>query len=172
MYDTRWPRPGPAMAALAALLGLVAGAVLGLSSPGGTPRAEAHAPVETTVAHATTTLPERFHTVILGSYDNRANAERRLRQVHRMGVGDAGILEQSEYDLRIAYAEDRLRQVRRLGVRDAHILSQTEYQLGIPYAVYSGVYATREEAMAHLQELAGYDIPPNGRFYREVTRIA
>ena len=142
MYDTRWPRPGPAMAAVAALLGLVAGAVLGLSSPGGTPRAEAHAPVETTVAHPATTLPQRFHTVILGSFRNRA------------------------------YAEARLRQVRRLGVRDAGILSQTEYQLNTPYAVYSGVYPTQEEAKAHLQELAGYDIPPNGRFYREVTRIA
>ena len=142
MYDTRWPRPGPAMAAVAALLGLVAGAVLALSSPGSAPPAQAGAPVETTVAHPATTLPPRFHTVILGSFHNRA------------------------------YAEARLRQVRRLGVRDAGILSQTDYQLGIPYAVYSGVYATREEARAHLQELAGYDIPPHGRFYKEVTRIA
>jgi hypothetical protein len=142
MYDTRWPRPGPATAAVAALLGLVAGAVLGLSSPGSAPRAEAHAPVETTVAHPATTLPQRFYTVILGSFRNRA------------------------------YAEARLRQVRRLGVRDASILSQTEYQLSTPYAVYSGVYPTQEEARAHLQELAGYDIPPRGRFYKQVTRIA
>jgi hypothetical protein len=143
MYDTRWPRPGPAMAAVAALLGLVAGAILGLSSPSSAPQAQARAPVETTVAHPTTTLPERFHTVILGSYDNYANAERRLRQVRQMGVRDAGILEQSEYDVSTAYA------------------------------VYSGHYATREEAMAHLQELAGYDIPaPTGRFYKLVTRSA
>jgi hypothetical protein len=140
MYDTRWPRPGPAMAAVAALLGLVVGAVLGLSSPSSAPPAQAGAPVETTVAHPTTTLPQRFHTVILGSFHNRA------------------------------YAEARLRQVRRLGIRDAGILSQTRYQLGIPYAVYSGVYATQEEARAHFQELAGYDIPLAGRFYKEVTR--
>ena len=140
MYDTRWPRPGPALAAVAALLGLVAGALLGLSSLSSAPPAQAGAPVETTVAHPTTTLPQRFHTVILGSFHNRA------------------------------YAEARLRQVRRQGVRDAGILSQTRYQLGIPYAVYSGVYATREEARAHFQELAGYDIPLAGRFYKEVTR--
>jgi hypothetical protein len=140
MYDTRWPRPGPATAAVAAVLGLVAGAVLGLSSPGSAPRAEASAPVESTVAHPTTTLPERFHTVILGSYNEQANAEARLRQVRRLGVGDAAILTQAEYQLRTAYA------------------------------VYSGVYATQEEAKAHFQELAGYDIPPTGRFYKEVTR--
>ena len=43
MYDTRWPRPGPAMAAVAAVLGLVAGIVLGLSSPGTAPQAQASA---------------------------------------------------------------------------------------------------------------------------------
>ena len=67
MYDTRWPRPGPAMAAVAALLGLVAGAILGLSSPGTAPQAQASAPPETTVAPTTTTLPDEFHTVILGA---------------------------------------------------------------------------------------------------------
>ena len=142
MYDTRWPRPGPAMAAVAALLGLVAGVVLGLSSPGSAPQAQAAGPVETTVAATTTTLPERFHTVILGSYDVRSNADNRLRQVREMGVRDAGILEQSEYNLSTAYA------------------------------VYSGHYDTQEEAMAHLQELAGYGIPRRDRFYKEVTRTA
>jgi hypothetical protein len=140
MYDTRWPRPGPAMAAVAAALGLVAGIVLGLSFPGSAPKAQASPPVETTVAPTTTTLPEAFHTVILGSYDDRGNAEARLRQVRQMGVRDAGILERGRWVLNTAYA------------------------------VYSGQYETEEEARAHLQELAGYGIPPSGRFYREVQR--
>jgi hypothetical protein len=60
-----------------------------------------------------------------------------------------------------------------MGVKDAGILTQTQYQLSTAYAVYSGHYATREEAMAHLQELAAYNIPaPTGRFYKEVTRSA
>jgi len=119
------------MAAVAAVLGLVAGIVLGLSSPGSPPRASAAAPAETTVAPTTTTLPSDFHTVILGSYDVRANAE------------------------------DRLRQVRRQGARDAALLDQEEYNLGTRWAVYSGVFKTRELAEAHRQELTGLGITPS-----------
>jgi hypothetical protein len=140
MYDTRWPRPGPAMAAVAAVLGLVAGTIFGLSSPGSAPKAQANVPVETTVAPTTTTLPDEFHTVILGSYDLRAEADARLRQVRTMGVPDTGILDDQQF------------------------------VLGKPFAVYSGHYETQDEARAHLQELAGYGIPPRDRYYKQVTR--
>jgi hypothetical protein len=123
MYDTRWPRPGPAMAVVAAVLGLVAGAVLGLSSAATAPPAEAGAPPGTTAGPTTTTLPEAFHTVILGSFNDRPNAEARLRLVRRQGVDDAGLLDQARW------------------------------QLATRYAVYSGQFKTREEAEAHLQEL-------------------
>ncbi len=123
MYDTRWPRPGPAMAAVAAVLGLVAGVVLGLSSPGSPPQAQAAGPVETTVAPTTTTLPERFWTVVLGSFDERPNAELRLRRVRGRGAKDAGLLDQERYEL------------------------------GTRWAVYSGVFKTEEEAEAHMEEL-------------------
>jgi hypothetical protein len=128
MYDTRWPRPGPAMAAVAALLGLVAGVVLGLSSPGSSPPAQAAAPVETTVAPTTTTLPDDFHTVILGSYNERPNA--------------------------VAY----VREVRGQGVRDAALLDQEDWELGTRWAVYSGVFGSQEQAEAHLQVLAGLGV--------------
>jgi hypothetical protein len=130
MYDTRWPRPGPAMAAVAAVVGLVAGAIFGLSS-GSAPQAQANVPVETTAAPTTTTLPEEFHTVILGSYDERANAEARVRQVRNQGV------------------------------EDADLLDQEQWQLGTRWAVYSGQFETREQAEAHRQELAGLGVAPS-----------
>ena len=37
------------------------------------------------MAATTTTLPEEFHTVVLGSYDDRANADARLREVRNQG---------------------------------------------------------------------------------------
>lgn len=140
MYDTRWPRPGPAMAAVAAVLGLVAGAILGLSSPGSAPPAQARAPVEPTFAPTSTTIPEEFHTVVLGSYNDRARADARLVAVRTMGVEDAGILDNQQY------------------------------VLGTAFAVFSGRYETQEEARAHQQELAGYGIPERDRYYKKVTR--
>jgi cell division protein FtsN len=131
MYDTRWPRPGPAMAAVAAVLGLVAGIVLGLSSPGSTPPARAASPVETTVAPTTTTLPDQFDTVVLGSYTDKAIAEARLRQVRKQGA------------------------------RDAALLDQQEYVLGTRWAVYSGVFKSQEQAEAHRQELTSLGIRPS-----------
>ena len=123
MYDTRWPRPGPAMAAVAAVLGLVAGAILGLSSPGSPPTAQASGPSETTVAPTTTTLPEEFETVVLGSFDDRGLAEERLRLVRSQGVKDADLLDDQRWDL------------------------------GTRWAVYSGVFRTEDEAEAHKEEL-------------------
>jgi cell division septation protein DedD len=124
MYDTRWPRPGPAMAAVAALLGLVVGTVLGLSSPGSAPQAEARdTPVETTVEPSTTTLPERFFTVVLGSFNDRARADARLELV------------------------------RGRGVRDADLLDQEQYELGTRWAVYSGLFQSEDEAEAHMEQL-------------------
>lgn len=111
------------MAAVAAVLGLVAGAVLGLSSPGSAPQAEALAPVETTVAPTTTTIPEEFHTVVLGSFNERAFADARLAEVTRQGVKDAGILDNGQYDLRTRWA------------------------------VYSGLFQSEDEAEAHMEQL-------------------
>jgi hypothetical protein len=124
MYDTRWPRPGPAMAVVAAVLGLVAGAILGLSSPGAAPSAQASAPPETTVAPTTTTLPEEFETVVLGSFNDRAGAEERLRLVRSQGVKDADLLDDQQWDL------------------------------GTRWAVYSGIFKNEDEAEAHMQELS------------------
>jgi hypothetical protein len=141
MYDTRWPRPGPAMAAVAALLGMVAGAILGLSSPGPAPQAQASVPSETTVAPTTTTLPEEFHTVILGSFDDRDEANERLRLVRSQGVRDARLLDRDQ-----------------------------GYDIEVRWAVYSGLYDSRKEAEARIQELAGLGITE--RYWKHVTRTS
>jgi cell division septation protein DedD len=138
MYDTHWPRPGPAMAAVAAVLGVVAGALLGLSSAGSEPRAQASAAPETRAVATTTTLPATFHTVILGSFRDRAGANQRLRKLRDQGVGDAGLLDQEQYDI------------------------------GTRWALYSGHFATREQAEAHGQELGGLGITE--RYWKHVTR--
>jgi cell division protein FtsN len=83
------------------------------------------------VAPTTTTLPEDFDTVILGSYDERDNADRRLRQVRGQGA------------------------------RDAALLDQEEWEINTPWAVYSGQFGSREEAEAHRQELAGLGVTPS-----------
>ena len=91
------------MAAVAALLGLVAGVVLGLSSSGSPPPAQA-APVETTVAPTTTTLPDDFYTVILGSYNEHPNAVAYVREVRGQGVRDAALLDQEDWELGTRWA--------------------------------------------------------------------
>jgi cell division septation protein DedD len=123
MYDTRWPRPGPAMAAVAAVVGLVAGVILGFSSPGSEPAAQAGTASATSRPPATT-LPDDFHTVVLGSFDDLARADDTMRRLRDAGVDDAAVLKQSDYP-----------------------------SLGTAYAVYSGRFKTKAEAEAHEVEL-------------------
>jgi hypothetical protein len=124
MYDTRWPRPGPALAAVCAVVGLLVGVAFGLSSGSGQP-AEARGNPAPTAGQTTTTLPDDFWTVVLGSYHDRGGAERRLAEVHRLGVKDAAILRKADYP-----------------------------KLGVEYAVYSGEFTTSDQATGHMQELA------------------
>jgi hypothetical protein len=79
--------------------------------------------VETTVAPTTTTLPDEFETVVLGSFNERALADARLALVRRQGVKNAGLLDQERY------------------------------QLGTRWAVYSGVFESEDEAEAHMEQL-------------------
>jgi hypothetical protein len=124
MYDTRWPRPGPAMAAVAALVGLVAGVILGFSSGGPGPTAQAGS-ISDTTSPTVTTLLEEFHTVVLGSFNDRRNADGTMRKLREQGVDDAAILQREDYP-----------------------------SLGTEYAVYSGQYETQAEAEAREVELA------------------
>ena len=95
MYDTRWPRPGPAMAAACAAVGLLVGVALGLSS-GGSPAAEARGSPAAT-RRPTTTLPADFWTVILASPDDRAAADAAVATLKAQGVADVGVISKATY---------------------------------------------------------------------------
>jgi hypothetical protein len=125
MYDTRWPRPGPVMAAVAAVVGLIAGVILGFSAPGSGSAAQAGAASKTSTRPPATTVLEEFQTVILGSFDDLDHADAAMRRFRQAGVDDAGVLKQADYS-----------------------------SLGTAYAVYSGRFQTESDAEAHKVELA------------------
>jgi cell division septation protein DedD len=112
------------MAAVAAVVGLVAGILLGFSSAGPGSPARAGAAPETSIRRTATTLPAEFHTVILGSFDNLASADNTMRRLREQGVDDAAVLKQADYA-----------------------------SLGTRYAVYSGRFQDRSAAEAHEAEL-------------------
>jgi hypothetical protein len=112
------------MAAVAAVVGLVAGVVLGFSSPGTGPAAQAGTAPVTSTRRTATTLPVEFFTVVLASRDDREGALAAQAQFRRQGVRDAGILRRTDFP-----------------------------RLGTAYAVYSGLFATLGEARAHEAEL-------------------
>jgi len=113
------------MAAVAAVVGLVAGILLGFSSPGAGPAAQAGTAPETSIRRTATTLPAEFHTVILGSFNDLAHADSKRRLLREQGVDDAAVLKQADYS-----------------------------SLRTRYAVYSGRFGNRSAAEEHEAELA------------------
>jgi SPOR domain len=140
MYDTRWPRPGPAMAAVSALVGLLAGVALGISSAAGTKAEASGGSVPAGNRTTTTTLPDAFWTVVLASPNDRAVAEARAQALRAGGVEDAGVLSQDDYP-----------------------------SLGTRYAVYSGLFGSRDEAGGHRDELKQLGLKPTP-FIKQVSR--
>jgi SPOR domain len=112
------------MAAVAAVVGLVAGILLGFSSGGRGSPATAGASPKTSIRRTVTTLPAEFHTVILGSFDDLARADSKMRELRERGVDDAAVLKQADYP-----------------------------SLRTRYAVYSGRFENRSAAEAHEAEL-------------------
>jgi hypothetical protein len=112
------------MAAVAAVIGLVAGILLAFSSGGPGSPAQAGTAPETSIRRTATTLPAQFHTVILGSFDDPAFADSKMRKLREQGVDDAAVLKQADYS-----------------------------SLNTRYAVYSGQFGTRSAAEEHEAEL-------------------
>jgi hypothetical protein len=106
MYDTRWPRPGPAMLALAVLFGLVIGGVFGFTSGTSAGTGSGNGDVTgTTAAPVTTTLPASFHTVVVASGNQRAPLESRRTELRQRGVPELQVIARSQFpDLQRDYA--------------------------------------------------------------------
>ena len=113
------------MAAVGAVVGLLVGVALGLTSPASVGEAEAGVGPGTSARATTTTLPEEFYTVVLGSFNDREFARTKAAELRNQGVDDARVLRQSDYP-----------------------------SLNTSYAVYSGLFRTSDDAQAHLEELA------------------
>ncbi|HEX9342483.1 MAG TPA: SPOR domain-containing protein [Actinomycetota bacterium] len=125
-YDTRWPHPGPAMVLVAALAGLIGGIVLGLAvSAFQGPSSKASASPPTTTPAVSTTLPDRFFTVQLASFNNAGPRP------------DATV------------ARYRAQHI------DVAVLNSSDYHGFTPgfWVIYSGTLSTRTDARAYQQKL-------------------
>jgi SPOR domain len=124
MYDTRWPRPGPAMLAVAVLFGLVIGGVFGFTSGTSAGTGSGNGDVVGTTAAPATTLATTFYTVILASPYSQAEAQRKLGEMRSRGLTDAFIARQSEFR-----------------------------PLNTPFAVCTGQFATEAQQAARLAQV-------------------
>jgi hypothetical protein len=124
MYDTRWPRPGPAMLAVAVLFGLVIGGVFGFTSGTSAGAGSGDGDASESTASTGTTLATTFYTVIVASPSSQAAAQRKLDEMRSRGLTDAFIARQSEFR-----------------------------PLNTPYAVCSGQFKTDAEMRQHLAQV-------------------
>jgi cell division septation protein DedD len=137
MYDTRWPRPGPAMLAVAVLFGLVIGGVFGLTSGTSAGTGSGDGDVTGTSATTATTLPASFYTVVVASGNQRASLESRRAELRQRGVPELKVIARSQIP-----------------------------ELGTEYALISGVFTTRAEARQRESLLRGAGLQPYVRFIK------
>jgi hypothetical protein len=137
MDENRWPRAGPGLVAVFALLGLIGGILAGLFNPSGAQRSsDRTSETASTAPPAVSELPDQFYTVIVASIGvsrGRPAAEARASELRAAGVEDVGVLDPSRYHS-----------------LDAHY-----------WAVYSGVFSTWQQAVDHCDQIhaAHPDLP-------------
>jgi SPOR domain len=147
MDEYRWPRPGPLMVVVFALIGLIGGIAAGLLAPAGAQRgspsvANDEVTVPPTRAPA---LPDDFYTVILasiGSEQDRSVANQRAAAYRDAGVADAGVLDSSSYS---SLTKDY-------------------------WVVYSGVFSSEQDALDHRDEIRQAHPDLGNCYVKQVTR--
>jgi hypothetical protein len=128
------------MAAVAAVVGLVAGVILGFSSPGAEPAAQAGA--ATSTRPPARTPPDDFWTVVLRSERDRAVARDRAARLTGEGVPDVAVLDSDDYPtLHPGY-----------------------------FVVYSGQFTSEQRAKGHLGELTAQWPDLAGSYVRRAAR--
>ena len=137
MYDTRWPRPGPAMLAVAVLFGLVIGGVFGFTSGTSAGTGNGNGDATGTTATTATTLTASFYTVVVASGNQRASLESRRAELRRLGVPQLQVIAKSQFP-----------------------------ELGREYALISGVFATAAEAKQRESFLRNQGLPGPRPYYR------
>jgi hypothetical protein len=137
MYDTRWPRPGPAMLAVAVLFGLVIGGVFGFTSGTSAGTGNGDGGVTGTTTPPTTTLPASFYTVVVASGNQRARLESRRTQLRQQGIPELQVIARSQVP-----------------------------ELGTEYALISGVFTTAAKARQRESLLRGAGLRPYYRFIK------
>jgi hypothetical protein len=141
MYDTRWPRPGPAMLVVALLLGLVIGGVFGFTSRSGANQDGRDQTTTTTTRGATaTSRPTSFWTVIMSSPDSEDQRDRDLAKAKENGVPDAFPVSSDQWE-----------------------------PVATDYAICSGTFTTEAQATAHAERMQELRYSGNP-FPRRLTR--
>ena len=147
MDEYRWPRPGPGMVVVFALIGLIGGIAAGLLAPAGAQRGSQQdggdqATVPPTRAPA---LPDDFYTVILASISaeqDRSVANQRAAAYRDAGVADVRVLDSSTY---ASLSKDY-------------------------WVVYSGVFSSEQDALDHRDEIRQAHPDLGNCYVKQVTR--
>jgi len=124
MYDTRWPRPGPALLVVSTIIGLIVGGILGISFPASSADQQAETTTTVTAPQTTAPAPANFFTVVLASPSSFKDAQARMARFRSQGIADVRILARTQYPA-----------------------------LGRPFAVCAGVYQSSALATRRVQEL-------------------
>jgi SPOR domain len=147
MDEYRWPRPGPLMVVVFALIGLIGGIAAGLLAPAGAQRGSQQDGGDQVAVTENTAppLPDDFYTVILasiGSEQGRSVANQRAAAYRDAGVADVRVLDSSSY---ASLTKDY-------------------------WVVYSGVFSSEQDALNHRDEIRQAHQNLRNCYVKQVTK--
>jgi len=97
MYETRWPRPGPALLVVGTIFGLIVGGILGISFPASSSDQPPATTTDAPPPRTTASLPTSFYTVVLASPLSSQEAQARAAQFQAQGIKGARVLTRAQF---------------------------------------------------------------------------